>query len=242
MQKTPLEIQKMPFALRQLADETARAGGMKRQSHLVLWMGTAFAVSLGFACTVLAVKGISRQTLVIGLQLTGRWSFLLFWMAYTGSALVTLFGPSVAPLAMHGREFGLAFAAALLVHLGLVAGLFLLTSRPPLTGWLLAFFLTGVFWTYLLAVFSFGDLAKTLGSRGWRALRIVAMNFILCAFSFDFVQVAIHSPVHYGLWRLVRYAPFAAMCVSAPIFVFAAAIYRRLEDRYPHMKLQSAVN
>jgi hypothetical protein len=242
VREPPLEVQKMSLALREQADETARAGGMRRESHLGLWMGAAFVVSLGLACTVLAVKGISRETLVIGLQLTARWSFLLFWMAYTGSALATLFGPSLAPLAKRGREFGLAFAAALLVHLGLVAGLFLLTSRPPLTGWLLLFFLTGVFWTYLLAVFSFGGLAKPLGSRGWRAMRMVGMNYILCAFIFDFVQVAIHSPVHYGLWRLVEYTPFAAMCISAPIFVFAAAIYRRIEDRYSHMKLQSAVN
>jgi hypothetical protein len=242
MREPSLEVQKMPLALGQQADETARAGGMKRQSHVLFWMGAAFVASLGLACMVLAVKGISRESLVIALQLTARWSFLLFWMAYTGSALVTLFGPSLAPLAKHGRELGLAFAAALLVHLGLVAGLFLLTRRPPLTGLLLLFFLTGMFWTYLLAVFSFGGLAKALGSRGWRAIRMVGMNYILCAFIFDFVRVAIHSPVHYGLWRLIQYAPFAAMCVSAPIFVFAAAMYRRIENRYSYMKLQSVVN
>jgi hypothetical protein len=148
----------------------------------------------------------------------------------------------LASLAEHGREFGLAFAAALLVHLGPVAGLFLFTLRPPLTGWLLLFFLTGAFWTYLLAVFSFGGLAKALGSRGWRTMRLVGMNYILCAFTFDFARVAIHSPIHYGLWRLAEYAPFVAMCVSAPLLVLAAAIYGRLEDRHSHMKLQSVVN
>jgi len=232
----------MPRVLRQQADETIRASGMKRQSELVLWMGAAFVVSLGLACTALTVKGISEQGLRLVLQLTARWSFLLFWMAYTGGALVTLFGPSLAPLAKRGREFGLAFAAAFLVHLGAVAALFLLTWRPPLTERKLLFFLTGVFWTYLLMVFSFGGLAKAIGPRGWRAMRIVGMNYILCAFALDFVRVAIHSPVNYGWLRLIEYVPFAVMCVSAPLLVFAAAIYGRLEDKYSHMKLRSVAN
>jgi hypothetical protein len=37
----------MRLVLRQQADETAQAGGMKRESRLGLWMGAAFVVSLG---------------------------------------------------------------------------------------------------------------------------------------------------------------------------------------------------
>jgi hypothetical protein len=240
--ETPLEVQKMRLVLRQQVGETGRVGDMRHEAHLVFWIGAAFVVSLGIACTVFAVKGISTKGFGLAMGLTARWSFLLFWMAYTSRALVKLFGPSLAPLAKHGREFGLAFAAAFLVHLGMAAGFSLLTWRPALTGWALPFFLTGAFWIYLLAVFSFGGLAKALGSRGWRAMRMVGMNYILCAFSFDFVPAATHSPIHYGLSHFVAYAPFAAMCVSAPFLVFAAAIYGRLEDRYSHMKLQSAVN
>ena len=242
MPQTLLKVEKMPPVLRQQADEAERAGGMKLQSQFLLWMGPAFVVSLGLACTALTVKGISEQGLRLVLRLTARWSFLLFWMAYTGGALAKLFGPSLAPLAKRGREFGLAFAAAFLVHLGAVAALFLLTWRPPLTERKLLFFLTGVFWTYLLMIFSFGGLAKAIGSRGWRALRLVGMNYILCAFTLDFVRIAIHSPVNYGWWRLIEYVPFAVMCVSAPLLISAAAIYRRLEDKYSHLKFQSVVN
>jgi hypothetical protein len=221
----------MQFVLGQPIDETARADRMKRHSHLALWIGAAFAVSLGLACTVLAVKGISTKSLGIVLQLTARWSFILFWMAYTGRALVTLFGPSLAALARHGREFGLAFAAAMLVHLGAVAGLFLLTSRPPLTGWSLFFFLTAAFWAYLLAVFSLGNLAKALGPKCWRIMRIVGMNYILCAFTLDFVRGAIHSPIHYGLWRLVEYTPFAVMSgyCTLPLLNGATHVLRQLK-------------
>jgi hypothetical protein len=56
----------------------------------------------------------------LALELTARWSFLLFWLAYAGNAVAILFGAQLAA----GREFGLAFASAHLVHIGLVVWLF----------------------------------------------------------------------------------------------------------------------
>ena len=221
-----MAVREMPLALSEQPDE-ARSGETKRKSNLWVWTGTAFVVAAGLAVTVLALRGINTKSLGLALQLTARWAFLLFWPAYAGGALAELCGPIFEPLARRGRAFGLAFAAALTVHLGVVAGLFLFTLRPPLTGWLLAFFLTGAFWTYLLSVFLFGGLARILGSKAWRVLRVIGLNYILCTFAFDFLRVAIHRPAHYELWRLVQYGPFAAMCVAAPFLVLAAAAHRR---------------
>ena len=80
----------------------------------------AFGIALVLAAAVLAIKGVDAKSLVIALRLTARWSFLLFWVAYAGGAMATLFGPALEPLARRGREFGLAYAAAQLIHLGLV--------------------------------------------------------------------------------------------------------------------------
>ena len=201
---------------------------MKRKSISVLWMGMALGVALGLAAAVLAINGIDTKSLVMALRLTARWSFVLFWVAYTGGAMAALFGQALEPLARRGRESGLAYAAAQLIHLGLVVWLFQISSRPPLSRELVVFFIIGIFWTYLLAVFSFGGLSKAFGSRGWRALRIVGLNYILFAFAFDFVPVAIHGNAHYGVRRLVEYAPFAAMSITAPLLVLAAAAHRRL--------------
>src|SRR5471032_2018044 len=79
------------------------------------WMGAAFAVALAITVTVLALRGTDNKSIRLALELTARWSFLLFWLAYTGGALATLFGWGV--LAGRGRGFGLAFAAAHLVHI-----------------------------------------------------------------------------------------------------------------------------
>ena len=215
---------------------------MKRQPVPVLAMGGAFGVALALAVAVLTLYGAGPQTLVTALRLTARWSFLLFWIAYAGGAMFTLFGPAFKLFAGRGREFGLAYATAQVVHLGLVVWLFHISLHPPLTGELFAFFVIGIVWTYLLAVLSFGDLRKTLGPGLWHVLRIVGLNYILFAFAFDFVPVAIHYPAHYGAARLIEYAPFAAMCLVAPVLAAAAAIRRRLELRYRPPRLEPVIN
>lgn len=205
-------------------------------------MSLAFGVALVLASAVLAVKGANAKGLVMALQLTARWSFLLFWVAYAGGAMAALFGPAFEPLAGRGRDFGLAYAAAQLIHLGLVVWLFRISSRPPLSGRLIVFFTIGIILTYLLAVFSVGGLAKALGARGWRLLRIVGLNYILFAFAFDFVPVAIHYPSHYEAWRLIRYAPFAGMSIAAPFLALAAAAKHHLVLSSSRAGIEPVVN
>lgn len=242
MPQTSLAVKNMPLVLRQQIDQAVRSGGPKRESNILLWMGAAFVVSIGLAIAVQTIRGINPGSLRLALRLTARWSFLPFWLAYTGSAIAALFGPVFAPLAKRGREFGLAYAAALLVHLGVVVELFILTSRPPLKGSGLVLFLTGVFFTYLLAVFSFGGLAKALGSRGWHTLRMVGVNYILYAFASDFLPGAFHTTAHDGLGHLITYALFSSLTVVAPFLVLAAAVHRRLERWRRNIKLEPIAN
>ena len=191
-------------------------------------MGVAFGVALALTATVIAVVGSDANGTRVALKLTARWSFLLFWPAYVGGAMAVLFGPAPLPLARRGRELGLAFAAAQLVHLGLVVWLYWITGRPPLSGWLFVFFAVGIGWTYLLAALSIEALSEALGPRRWRLLRVLGLNYILLAFARDFVLPAMHAGVaHQEVWRLVGYGPFAVMCVTAPLLRFAAAAHRR---------------
>jgi hypothetical protein len=189
-----------------------------------IWMGTAFAVALAITVTVLALRGTDDKSIRLALELTARFSFLLFWLAYTGGALATLFGWTF--LAGRGREFGLAFAAAHLVHVGLVIWLGIIMGRVPLSGGLLLFFLIGLLFTYLLALLSFGG-AKALGPF-WPPLRFVGMNYILIAFARDFVLPVIYpKPTQYNLAHFIAYAPFAIASIAAPLLVLAAMTRRR---------------
>jgi hypothetical protein len=197
--------------------------GQAMMRKAVIGMGAAFGIALAITVLVLAFSGADNKGIRLALELTARWSFLLFWLAYAGNAVAALFGP--AELAGHGREFGLAFASAHLVHIGLVIWLYQISVRAPLGPGLFLFFAIGLFWTYLLAALSFGG-AKALGPL-WRPLRFVGMNYILVAFGRDFVLPVIHpKPAQVNLGHFLFYAPFAALCIAAPLLVLAAAARR----------------
>src|SRR6516164_1975139 len=90
------------------------------------WTAVAFLIAFASAATVLAIFGVGERGMSIALRLTARWSFLLFWLAYAGGAMARLFGSRFAALARRGRDFGLAFASAQIVHVGLILSLFYL--------------------------------------------------------------------------------------------------------------------
>jgi len=194
------------------------------QSRLVTtaWMGAAFCTSLGLAAIVLLAFGTGPVGTHRALKATARLSFLLFWPAYVGSALVTLFGGSFQPLARRGREFGLAFAAALQVHLGLVAWLYWISAEPPVPQRTLVFFAVGAMWTYLLALFSIRRLARALGTERWRALRLVGLQYIAFAFLIDFLGPSLHG----GAVSLLGYLPFSTLLVVGMALRLAAWMRR----------------
>jgi hypothetical protein len=187
----------------------------------VLWLGVS--VALATAAIVLLLDGTGEKSIRLALELTARWSFLLFLLAYAGKALASVSGWTA--LAGQGREFGLSFASAHLVHVGLVIWLGVVLGRVPLSGGLLLFFLVALFFTYLLAALSFGGV-KMLGA-AWPPLRFVAMNYILLAFARDFfVPVIRPKPAQVNLGHFMAYAPFLALSIAAPLLVLAVRLRR----------------
>jgi hypothetical protein len=200
---------------------------MVRQSRLGLWIGVALGMALVSACLILGVGGISEKPTRLALEVTARWSFILFWLAYTGNALAQLSGWE--GIGGHAREFGLSFAAAHLVHVALVIWLSYLLGRIALSGGLLLFFAVGLFWVYLLAALSFGG-ARAMGRQAWRITRFVGMNYILIAFGRDFVLPILHpKPAQHTLAHFLAYAPFAALSVAAPLLVLAVSLRPRIQ-------------
>jgi hypothetical protein len=190
------------------------------KSSVMLWPGTAFGIALAVSAIVLGVDGTDNAGVRLALELTARWSFLLFFLAYAGNALAALFGWTA--LRGHGREFGLSFASAHLVHVGLVIWLGYILGRVPLSGGLLLFFLAGLFFTYLLAALSFGGI-RALG-RFWPPLRFIGMNYILIAFARDFILPVLRpKPTQYNAAHFIAYAPFAVLSSAAPLLALVVA-------------------
>jgi hypothetical protein len=158
---------------------------------------------------VLAVFGAGDRGTALALRATARWSFLLFWPAYAGRAMAWVFGPRFDVLARRGREFGLAFASAQFVHVGLVLWLYYSATGPASA---MVFFWVGIVCTYLLALFSLPRLRDALGPRAWRLVLTIALEYIALAFAADFILGPLQAS---GLREFpLTYLPFALMLVG----------------------------
>ncbi len=201
----------------------------RKHDPALVWMIGASAGALALAGVVLADYGTGPDGIGQAVRYTARWSFLFFWLSYAGGALAGLFPSAFAGLARRARPLGLAFAAALQVHIGLVVWLGVATGEIPLGGGLLWFFLAALFCSYLLVLLSFGVGTRNLG-RLWRPLLFVATTYILIAFGRDFVLGALDPDMRY--WRYAaEYAPFALLSLIAVPLRLAALVRRRVGER-----------
>lgn len=183
-----------------------------------LWMGGAYLGSLALAALVLADFGAGDHGTRIGLQLTARWSYGFFILAYVGGSLATLFGRTFQPLARRGRELGLAFASAHLTHLCLVAWLYYISPKPPIPTSGAIYFGVAALLTYLLALFSIPALLAKLPAILWWGLRTLGMDFIAIAFLRDFLSASYSA----SLLHLIGYLPFTAVGLLAALIRIAA--------------------
>jgi len=185
------------------------------------WIAAAFLIAFALAAIVFAIFGAHRGT-GLALRVTARWSFLLFWLAYAGGAMAKLCGPHLGALARRGRELGLAFASAQLVHVGLILWLIHIATEPVGA---MVFFWIGILCTYLLALFSLPRLRDALGPRLWRIFRTIALEYIAVAFAADFILGPLQSV---GLGRYpMTYLPFAFMLVCGAGLRVAAFLDRK---------------
>lgn len=188
-------------------------------SDALSWMTVAFLLSLGLAAIVLASAGTGEHGTALALRVTARWSFLLFWPAYAGSALARFCGARLAVLARRGRAFGLAFATAISVHVGLVLWLMAVAAdqRTPML-----LFWAGVACTYSLVLLSLPQVRDWVGPRIWRILSEGAMQYIALVFAVDFIVEPLRTsgPGKYPL----TYLPFLIMLIGGALLRLAAQI------------------
>lgn len=179
-------------------------------------MFSAFCVQGCLAVVVLAAFGASERGTDVALQATGRFAFLLFWLAYAGGSTAKLFGERFEPLKRHGRDFGLCFASALSIHVGLVAWLCWIGHAPSVG--VFEFFGVALAFTYLLALLSIKRVQLMLSRKAWWLLRIIGMNYIAYAFAVDFWN----HPLRGGVKHVIEYLPFITLSIAGALLYFAA--------------------
>jgi hypothetical protein len=183
-------------------------------------MIAATSVSLALAF-VAYLSAPPNDAIGIALRATARWSFILFWSASVGGALVTLFGTRFKSLSTRARELGLSFASAHLVHLALVVRLYYVAATTPFRRSTIVIFGIAVFWTYLLALLSVPRISGKLTPRMLRIIRIVGVEYISFAFFFDFAKRMVQDGMMHPI-----YLPFVALAAAGPLLRFLAAINR----------------
>ncbi len=197
----------------------------RRLSTTTQWVIGAFLVAALIAIEIRLTNG-PKERMVTALRATARWSFVLFWLASTGSALKTLLGERFRVLASHARDFGLSFASAHLVHLALVAWMYA-TGSPQLPWTIVTLFIVGAFWVYLLVLLSFKTTAQRFGQRASHTLRWIGIEYINVAFFIDFNK----EPFSGGWSRVAYYSPFLILTVAGPLLRAGAALRRLPRDR-----------
>jgi hypothetical protein len=200
---------------------------LAKKAQVGLWMGGAYLGSLALAGLALAALGDGVRGTTFGLQLTARWSYCFFILAYVGGPLAALFGPAFVGFARRGRELGLAFASAHLTHLCLVAWLYYISPEPPVGTFAAVYFGIAALLTYLLALFSIPTLVARLPPSLWWALRTLGMDYIAIAFLRDFL----HSRFSGSLLHLVGYLPFIALGLATAVIRIAAYAKKMLRRR-----------
>ena len=200
---------------------------MMRKFAPVAWMAGASAAGIAVAAAAAGAFGLHYEAVVAAVRGSARVAFGFFWLAYAGGAPTALFGDAFAGLVARRREFGLAFAAALAVHLSLVAVLFRISSRQPISNAGIAYFGAGALLTYLLAIASIARVRRALPEQVWRLMSSIGMEYILFLFLLDLV---VH-PLRDGFGNPLDYAPFSLLAILAPLLRWTAIVQRRRGKR-----------
>lgn len=200
---------------------------LANKPRVALWMAGPYLGSLAIAAFALAALGAGHRGTTFGLQLTARWSYCFFILAYVGGPLATLFGPAFQGLARRGRVLGLGFASAHLTHLCLVVWLYYISPKPPVSTFSALYFGTAALLTYLLALFSIPTLPEKLPPSVWWGLRTLGMDFIFIAFMRDFLSSSFDG----SLLHVVGYLPFIAAGLVAAL-IRVAAYARKIRRKW----------
>jgi DMSO/TMAO reductase YedYZ heme-binding membrane subunit len=171
--------------------ETSRSN-----ARLPFWI---FVAALATALVSLLIEGTGQDGVTLYLRNTGRLATIVFALAFSASALVTLFGDRMQWLARRRRSLGLGFAAVMGVHLVAIVALFFVRN-PQYTGitlpgnetspWIMPLLVllgggAGLLIVLAMTITSFSVPRLRLGERRWHLLHRLGGWFLLLIIAVD---------------------------------------------------------
>jgi hypothetical protein len=167
----------------------------------------AVAASVVVAAMKLAGASDLDHGLPSAVSAVARVAFVPFWLSYTGGAWVALGFRRFVVVRDHARELGLAFAAAIAIHICLILWQTLRGDPPALMTAVI--FGVAALLTLILTVISFRSFADRLPRVALARFRAYATTYVALVYLLDFA----HRPQPDGLHYWVAYGSFAALDV-----------------------------
>lgn len=172
-----------------------------------IWMGGDFA----------------RESFLGAARLTARWSFVIFLVVWSASALARLWpGGWRAGLHYNRRGLGLGFAAAHLIHASFFLTAILVFGAPTTLKTALGGGLGYVF-VILLAITSHDYWMRALTPKGWKLLHTIGVSYIALIFFTSYLgrlptnpMLAIPTLSAFGVVLLLRIAAWLKARRLAP--------------------------
>lgn len=185
-----------------------------------IFAAASAVVGLGYP----AAQGLSVEALRWGLHATARTSAILFLLAFTASAMVTLMPGAWSRWQIGNRRmFGLAFAFSHLLHAGFIVAFSAQGPREyaeAITPDMILVGSIGYTLILLMAATSFRASAAWIGPRNWKLLHAIGVHWLALQFMVAFgKRIAAGGTV---------YAVFAALFVLAFGFRLLAARRRAM--------------
>jgi len=185
----------------------------RRKHTLWLWLVLSFATATAVAVAILVKDGIEPDGTKAALRASARFSFLLFWGAYAGGLLRKVPLAPAQWLSKRRREFGLSFATAHSIHLGLILWLFHVSATAPVPLNTIIVDGIGFGWMYLMAILSFNFARRWLNPLAWRVVLNIGLEYIAYVFATDFILLHLRD----GQDLTLIYWPFILMLVGTAL-------------------------
>lgn len=184
----------------------------------------ATALTLATLFILATVSGMDGVRLII--RITARSSFTLFVLAFSASALVSLFpGTLTRWLRVNRRYLGLSFAVSHGIHGAAILALAIadpaLFARLTNTATIVS---GGIAYGFIaaMALTSFDRTAALIGRRAWVTLHAAGGWYLWVSFMFSFGKRAVHSGFH---------QPFIAVLIAVVILKIAAWSAKRFAGK-----------
>lgn len=210
----------------------------KPQLPRVLLTIMIFVAALAIAAVSLLLEGTGQDGVTLYLRNTGRLAMTVFALAFSASALTTLFGDRASWPARNRRSLGLGFAGVMGIHFVAIVALFFV-REPQYTGivlpgnetspWIMPVLVllgggTGLLIIMAMTVTSFSAPRHRLGEERWHLLHRLGGWFLLMIISVDTFDGLIreHRPIDLLFCAIVvavaalRAAAYAASRRSVP--------------------------